>query len=96
MNDSDPFQRARATALRLISYRPRSEAEVRAWCFRHGIVIGDVRPIETVARFAADWYARHLDKDWQKWTVAEARELIERHGLDGPIWELPQGDDARF
>ncbi len=73
-----------------------SEAEVRAWCFRHGIVIGDVQPIDIVARFAADWYARHLEKDWQKWTVAEAREIIERHGLEGPIWQLPEDDDARF
>jgi hypothetical protein len=49
-----------------------------------------------VARFAADWYSRHLERDWQKWTLAEAREIIERHGLDGPIWELPDGDDTRF
>ena len=30
MNDSDPSQRVRAAALRFLSYRPRSEAEVRA------------------------------------------------------------------
>ena len=30
MNDSEPFQRANSAALRFISYRPRSEAEVRA------------------------------------------------------------------
>ena len=29
MNDSESFQRANAAALRLLSYRPRSEAEVR-------------------------------------------------------------------
>ncbi|MEE1543385.1 MAG: alkylmercury lyase family protein [Alphaproteobacteria bacterium] len=73
-----------------------SETEVRSWCFRHGIVIGDVRSIDTVARFAGDWYERHRDKDWQKWTVAEARELFARHGLSGQIWELPDGDDTRF
>ena len=30
MSDSEPFQRAHAAALRLLSYRPRSEVEVRA------------------------------------------------------------------
>ncbi len=30
MNDSESFERASATALRFISYRPRTEAEVRA------------------------------------------------------------------
>ncbi len=29
MNDSEPLKHARAAALRLVSYRPRSEAEVR-------------------------------------------------------------------
>lgn len=72
-----------------------SEAEVEAWCHRHRIAKGDVRPLATVARFAADWYATHLDRDWHQWTNAEARELFERHGLSGPIWELPEGD-GRF
>ncbi len=34
MNDSKPFQRASAAALRFLSYRPRSEAEVRARLLR--------------------------------------------------------------
>jgi hypothetical protein len=65
------------------------EAAVEEWCRRHGIAKGDVRSIKTVWRFAVDWYGRHLDPDWRKWTVDEARDIITRHGLDGPIWELP-------
>jgi hypothetical protein len=72
-----------------------SEAKIDSWCARHGIAKGDVRPIGTVARFAADWYGRHLDPDWHKWTVSEARALIDRHGLSGPIWALPS-EDGRF
>ena len=34
MNDSKPFQRASAAALHFLSYRPRSEAEVRARLLR--------------------------------------------------------------
>ncbi len=72
-----------------------SEVQVEDWCRRHGIAKGDVRPLATVARFAAAWYGRHLDPDWRKWTVAEARGLIERYGLSGPIWALPS-TDGRF
>ncbi len=64
-----------------------SEAQVEDWCRRHGIGKGDVRPLSVVARFAAQWYGRHLDADWRKWTIAEARALIADHGLSGPIWD---------
>jgi hypothetical protein len=40
-------------------------------------------------------YGRHLDPDWHKWTVPEARALIDRHGLSGPIWALPS-TEGRF
>ena len=29
MSDDEPFQRARSAAIRLLSYRPRSETEIR-------------------------------------------------------------------
>lgn len=72
-----------------------SEADVDAWCRAHRIAKGDVRPIDQIWRLARDWYGRHLDRDWRKWTVDEAAEIFARHGLDGPIWELPR-DHARF
>lgn len=65
------------------------EAAVEDWCRRHDIAKGDVRGLDQVWRFAGDWYARHLDTDWRKWTIDEARTMFARHGLDGPIWELP-------
>ena len=54
----------------------RSEAAVADWCARHRIPKGDVRPIQTVWEFARVWYGRHLDRDWTKWTAAEAAELF--------------------
>ncbi len=46
-----------------------TEVGIDAWCARHRIAKGDVQPIAKVAIFAAEWYGRHLDKDWQKWTA---------------------------
>lgn len=67
-----------------------SVPDVDAWCARHAIPRGDVRPIGTIWAFAQEWYGRHLDADWSKWTTDEARELFARFGLSGPIWDLPE------
>ena len=66
-----------------------SADEVDGWCARHAIPRGDVQPIETIWRFAQVWYGNHLDPEWEKWTVDEARELFERFGLTLSIWEMP-------
>jgi len=71
----------------------RDESEVERWCAKHGKPKGDVRPVNQVWRFAKDWYGRHADVDWRKWTPDEAVGLFRRHGLNGPIWELPAGGD---
>jgi len=67
-----------------------SEAQIDAWAKRHSIARGDAQPIQRVYDLAAAWYGRHLDLDWHKWTVAEAREIFKQVGLGGPIWDLPQ------
>lgn len=66
----------------------RSEAAVDAWCHARGIPKGDVRPIAQIWDFATEWYGRHADADWQKWSVPEAMALFARHGLTGPTWTL--------
>lgn len=73
----------------------RNELQVQDWCASRGIAKGDVRPIEQVWAFAAEWYARHADANWEKWSVREASELFQRHGLTGPIWTLPEAS-GRF
>jgi hypothetical protein len=35
-----------------------------------------------------EWYARHCDRDWRKWSIAEAIEIFEKVGLVGPFWSL--------
>ncbi|KAL7933253.1 Alkylmercury lyase domain-containing protein [Trichoderma chlorosporum] len=70
----------------------RDEAEVDEWCATRGVPKGDVRPIKQVWDFAGEWYGRHADADWKKWTVRDAIEIFARHKLDGPVWMI--GDEA--
>lgn len=66
-----------------------SHGEVDAWAKRHNIARGDVQPIQRVYDLGAVWYGRHLDEDWHKWTIAEAKEIFAKFKLSGPIWDLP-------
>ena len=70
----------------------RNQVEVDDWCRVRGIPKGDVRPIEQVWTFAAEWYGRHADSDWTKWSKREAAEIFSRHNLTGPVWAL--GDEG--
>jgi hypothetical protein len=67
----------------------RKPEDVHDWSRRHGVPIGDIRPVSVVNAFARDWYGRHLDPDWRKWTAAEAEQIFARHGLTGETWRLP-------
>lgn len=71
------------------------EAAVEIWCAKHGKTKGDVRPVEQIWGFAREWYGRHREPDWVKWTQEEAAAMFARHGLTGPIWELSVGS-GRF
>jgi hypothetical protein len=73
----------------------RDEHDVEGWCAARGIPRGDVRPLAQVWAFAAEWYARHADADWTKWSAREAAAMFNRHGLTGPIWTLPD-ESSRF
>lgn len=67
-----------------------NEAAIDEWCVRHSLPRGDAQPIQRAYDFARVWYGRHLDPDWTKWTVDEAREIFARFGFHGPVWELPE------
>jgi len=66
----------------------RGPDDVLAWCERHRKSQGDVRALAQIWPFAKEWYGRHLDPSWRKWSPAEAAAMFARHGLDGPIWQL--------
>jgi Alkylmercury lyase len=66
------------------------EQAIDAWSTRHALPRGDAQPIQTAYEFAREWYRRHLEPDWRKWSSDEARSLFERFGFRGPIWDLPR------
>ncbi len=73
----------------------RNEAQVTEWSAARGLPKGDVRPIQQVWAFAAEWYGRHAAPDWVKWSTTEAAAVFCRHNLAGPIWSLSE-DAGRF
>ena len=69
------------------------EAEVDAWCRRHRMPRGDTQPLARFWPFAREWYGRHLDPQWRKWSSEEAAALFQRHGLAGDTWAIPASAD---
>jgi hypothetical protein len=45
--------------------------------------------------FSKVWYGNHLNKNWVKWSVNEAKDLFERFQLTNHIWDMPS-DSGRF
>ncbi|WP_348772406.1 alkylmercury lyase family protein [Pseudoalteromonas luteoviolacea] len=66
-----------------------SQAQIDKWCQRHQINKGDVQPIEHVWEFAKVWYGNHLNPEWEKWSLAEAKTIFDRFNLTHDIWSLP-------
>jgi hypothetical protein len=50
-----------------------------------------VVPVEVLAELARKWYGKDADKDWRKWTSAEAKQIFEDVGLSGQFWSLDSG-----
>ena len=67
-----------------------TKEQINTWCYAHNVAKGDIKRLADLHPFAAEWYGRHLDLNWKKWTVSEARELVDRHEFSGPIWSLPK------
>ena len=77
----------------------RAERDIDAWCERHRLPRGEAVPIARVAALGRLWYGRHLDRDWHKWTGAEAEQIFERVGLTGEHWRVASpgaSPDQRF
>jgi len=73
----------------------RSEVEVDDWCTVRSLPRGDARPIQQIWNFASEWYSRHADRNWEKWSIAEAIEIFRRHHLTHPVWQIAN-DGGRF
>ena len=70
----------------------RDKADIAPWCAQHGTPEGEAVPIAQVWDLGRDWYARHADPDWRKWTGAEAAAIFDGNGLGGAFWRFPRSD----
>jgi hypothetical protein len=70
----------------------RGQSDVTDWCARHGIARGETAPVAQVWALGRDWYARHADPSWRKWTGAEAAAIFDGVGLTGSFWRFERSD----
>ena len=69
--------------------------QVVDWCTRHQIPLGDIQPIQRIFDFSKKWYGNHLNPNWVKWTVEEAKALFQEFGLTHTTWDL-ESSGRRF
>ncbi len=67
-----------------------SPADIREWCDRYSVMMGEVVPLHYVANLAQAWYGSHAGPEWRKWSIAEAEEIFSRVGLTSEFWRLGQ------
>lgn len=65
-----------------------SEEEIDRWTKRHNIPKGDIQPIANVWAFSKKWYGNHLNPDWKKWTMEEAKAIFQEFNLTNETWQL--------
>ncbi len=65
-----------------------NKQQVFDWSKQHDMPVGDIQPIEKIWHFSQKWYGNHLNPNWEKWTVSEAKALFQEFGLDHQIWKL--------
>jgi len=71
----------------------RNEDQIDEWTRQHNIDKGDIQPISKIWKFSKVWYGDHLDQEWKKWTIEEAKGIFEKFGLDHNIWQLGDSED---
>ncbi|BDD09519.1 hypothetical protein FUAX_19510 [Fulvitalea axinellae] len=73
----------------------RNEKQIDDWVKQHNIPKGDIQPISKIWEFSKEWYGKHLDENWQKWTMREAKEMFAKYRLEHKIWNL-EDEKGRF
>lgn len=65
-----------------------NEGQIEAWSRKHNIPKGDIQAIENIWNFSKKWYGNHLNTDWKKWTIEEAKHMFSEFELNSEIWQL--------
>lgn len=73
----------------------KSEKQIDDWVKQHNISKGDIQPISKIWEFSKEWYGNHLNVDWKKWTMQEAKEMFAKFKLEHEIWNL-EDEKGRF
>ncbi|WP_196888592.1 alkylmercury lyase family protein [Aureivirga sp. CE67] len=73
----------------------KNEKQIDDWVKQHNIPKGDVQPISNIWEFSKEWYGKHLDENWQKWTMKEAKEMFTKYKLEHKVWNL-DSEKGRF
>jgi len=73
----------------------KDEEEVDSWTKMHNIPKGDIQPVARILEFSKKWYGNHLNPEWRKWTMEEAKEIFRQFDLTGTTWDL-ESSGTRF
>lgn len=71
----------------------RTEQEIDNWSTDHNIARGDFQKIDRMWEFSKKWYGKHLDPNWKKWTVEEAKQIFKDFDLNHAVWQLEDSND---
>ncbi len=72
-----------------------NEKQIDEWTMKHDVQKGDIQPIEKIWNFSKQWYGNHLNPEWTKWTIKEAKAMFREFDLTHSIWHL-DGSKERF
>jgi hypothetical protein len=61
---------------------------LQEWLRHRGLSAGAVLSPQAVYDLGVEWYARRLDRDWERADTARVASTFARHGLVGPFWSL--------
>jgi hypothetical protein len=70
-----------------------NEGQINRWAIQHNIPKGDIQPIDKIWAFSKKWYGSHLDTEWTKWTIEDAKRLFREYDLEGKIWNLGDSNE---
>lgn len=70
----------------------RSEEAIDTWCRRNAANRGPSCDLYQLWQLGVAWYANRLDPNSRRPQPEEIRSILDRIGLDDPLWD-PQADD---
>ncbi len=70
-----------------------NEDQIDKWTRKHNVQKGDVQPIDNIWNFSKRWYGNHLNPEWKKWTIDEAKKMFKEFNLVHRVWKLDDSSE---